>query len=355
MSFYGNVFYEFEQVFFKFKFQNSEDEKVDLEPSNSGDGTLATERWDTFYMNAGNRWIGMQANETGEKGVTLFHTGPGDETTPLETLVTTGSDNKLSAGQTIQVPTIEVDNAGHIASSSLNNYTLPEASEIIDEGMVKRFEDGTEIASISQSDNKNAEIELTPGSVIEVSNLVVNSKGVIQENKPIYIKMPADKMDQNFDEIYSRLDVAEEDIDALELYNTVNNFAEVKQQADENAEDIVELTKIVADNKTELEEKISDGDSNLQDEVNYIKDNYASLDLTGDTAPDGFNTIKEALGDLQVSANAMSSAAGIPVTPTVSGQFQALVTYAGLMYWQLSIANSKIKELEDRVDTLEKK
>jgi hypothetical protein len=31
------------------------------------------------------------------------------------------------------------------------------------------------------------------------------------------------------------------------------------------------------------------------------------------------------------------------------------VTYAGLMYWQLSIANSKIKELEDRIETLENK
>lgn len=355
MSFYGNVFYEFEQVFFKFKFLNNSSQEVDLEPSNSGDGTLATERWDTFYMNAGNRWIGMQANESGEKGVTLFHTGPGDETTPLETLVATGSDNKLSAGQTIQVPTIEVDNAGHIASSSLNSYTLPEASEIIDEGMVERFEEGTEIASINQSDAKNAEIELTPGSVIEVSNLVVNSKGVIKENKPIYIKMPADKMDQNFDEIYSRLDMAEEDIDALELYNTTNNFAEVRQQAEDNAEAIVELVKTIDSNKTELEKTISDGDTNLQDQVDSIKSDYAPLTLTGDKAPDGFDTIKAALGNLQASATAMGSAVGIQVEPSVAGQFQALVTYAGLMYWQLSIANSKIKELEDRIEVLENK
>jgi hypothetical protein len=55
--------------------------------------------------------------------------------------------------------------------------------------------DGAEIASISQTDEKNADIELTPGSVIEVSNLVVNPKGVIVRNDPIYIKMPADKMD----------------------------------------------------------------------------------------------------------------------------------------------------------------
>jgi hypothetical protein len=43
------------------------------------------------------------------------------------------------------------------------------------------------------------------------------------------------------------------------------------------------------------------------------------LDLTGDTAPNGFNTIKDALGDLAASANAMGSAVGIQVDPSVAG------------------------------------
>jgi hypothetical protein len=42
------------------------------------------------------------------------------------------------------------------------------------------------------------------------------------------------------------------------------------------------------------------------------------LSLTGN-APKGFDTFEDALGNLAASANAMGSAVGIPVDPSVAG------------------------------------
>jgi hypothetical protein len=62
MSFYGNVFYEFKNLFQKFKFINSglNNNAVDLNVLNSTvNGTTATENWDTLHIESGNQWIGL--------------------------------------------------------------------------------------------------------------------------------------------------------------------------------------------------------------------------------------------------------------------------------------------------------
>jgi hypothetical protein len=102
MSFYGTVFYEFEQVFFKFQFKNSESDSVTIEPKDSVNGTTADARWDTLNFNSGNKWIGMSSEEGGtSKGVTLYHAVAGPTKHSVETLTIPTSGDKgtqLSAG-----------------------------------------------------------------------------------------------------------------------------------------------------------------------------------------------------------------------------------------------------------------
>lgn len=355
MSFYGNVFYEFEQVFFKFKFQNSSEEKVDLLKDSSKEGTTATERWDILNFKSGNHWIGLQTLEEGstEKGVTLFHAAPGIETQDLKTLDTEEEGTQLSAGQKIEVPTIKVDKAGHISSSEPVVYTLPQAADVVNEGM-DDYEGEREILALEKSDAIEPDVELTPGDIVKISKLTLNGKGVVKAEDSMLVKLPMDKTDANFDLVNDRLDQAEQDIDELQAYNTTNDFASVKDKSDNNEKKISDLNNLLLTTEEALKAQIADGDTDLQEQVTAITNEYAKLSLTGN-APTGFDTFEDALGNLAASANAMGSAVGIQVDPSVAGQFQALVTYAGLMYWQLSIANSKIKELEDRIETLENK
>lgn len=356
MSFYGNVFYEFEQVFFKFKFQNSEDEKVDLSKDNSTEGTTATERWDILNFKSGNHWIGLQTLAEGstEKGVILFHAAPGTDTQDLKTFDTEEEGTQLNAGQKIEVPTIKVDKAGHISSSEQIIYTLPQAADVVDQGMVNYYEGEREILALEKSDATEPDVELTPGDIVKISKLTLNNKGVIKAEDSMLVKLPMDKTDANFDLVNDRLDQAEQDIDELQAYNTTNDFASVRDKSEKNEKDISDLNNQLLSTEEALQEQIANGDTDLQEQVTAITNEYAKLSLTGN-APVGFNTFEDALGNLTASANAMGSAVGIQVDPSVAGQFQALVTYAGLMYWQLSIANSKIKELENRIEALENK
>jgi hypothetical protein len=63
MSFYGNVFYEFAQLFRHFMFKNSgynNNTIVTTKPKDTE--AIAQERWDILTMDTGNRWIILQGN-----------------------------------------------------------------------------------------------------------------------------------------------------------------------------------------------------------------------------------------------------------------------------------------------------
>lgn len=355
MSFYGTVFYEFEQVFFKFKFKNSDSDSVTIEPKDSINGTTADARWDTLNFNSGNKWIGMSSEENDtSKGVTLYHAAAGPKKHSIETLTIPASGNKgtqLLAGQNIEIPKINYDNAGHIVDSENMRFTLPAADAIVEEGMKDRFEnDSNIITSIEVTDNLiNEYIELNPGDIIAVSQLDITKKGVVNEEQKVFFKLPASDAEKDYQTIQNEITIIKTDIDNIEKYHKENDFASVTAETKQNTADIVTTNERITSVQTSLEGTIATGDDELQRQINEC----APLSLTGN-APSGFETFEAALGDLKASANAMGSAVGIQVNPSVAGQFQALVTYAGLMYWQLSIANSKIKELEDRIEALEK-
>jgi hypothetical protein len=63
MSFYGNVFYEFAQLFRNFVFKNNGFNKTTLVTNKPADAeAVAQERWDILTMDTGNRWIVLQGN-----------------------------------------------------------------------------------------------------------------------------------------------------------------------------------------------------------------------------------------------------------------------------------------------------
>jgi hypothetical protein len=132
MSFYGTVFYEFERLFFKFKFKNALDNEdtTDLRSIDSVDGITATERWDTFHIDTGNRWIKLASMDEGgeRKGVTLFHAeaGPAKQEQSAMELIELEKeetpDVRLGIHQAFKVPSIVYDNAGHIVSTNTTTY-----------------------------------------------------------------------------------------------------------------------------------------------------------------------------------------------------------------------------------------
>lgn len=223
MSFYGTVFYEFERLFYKFKFKNVLDteDTVDLTAVDSTDGILATERWDTFHIDSGNRWIKLASMPEGgiRKGVTLFHAEAGPAKHSFSTMDLTEleeeqePDVELGIRQAFNVPTLSYDNAGHITGIENTTYRLPEPQKIITDGMTSQFE--TDITpqgfehDVDFPESDEAFEVLEPGQKVAVTRFLVNDKGIITGVEPVYYKMPASDAEQDFAELSVRMEEAE--------------------------------------------------------------------------------------------------------------------------------------------------
>lgn len=348
MSFYGTVFYEFEQVFFKFQFKNSESDSVTIEPKDSVNGTTANVRWDTLNFNSGNRWIGMSSEEDStSKGVTLYHAAAGPTTHSIETLTIPTSGDKgtqLSAGQNIEIPKINYDNAGHIVDSENIRFTLPAADTIVEEGMEDHFETSNIISVINPASTGSVSQEnvLKPGQIITAPKFNVTEKGVVSGVEQIYYQLPQSDAEQNYNEVTERLDKIDE-------YLELNDINDIRLRVDKVEKDILE-------NETDIETKLSTTDKKFVDEIARIDKNYAPLTLTGKEAPKGYETFAAAIGNIQNSAKTMSQATAglVSENANIAQQFEALVTYAGLLYWELGMIKNKVSTLEDRIAALEK-
>lgn len=243
MSFYGSVFYEFERLFFKFKFKNVADDvdAVDLRDIDSTDGITATERWDTFHIDSGNRWIKLATMPEGgeRKGVTLFHAEAGPSKYAFSTMELTDledgtiADVQLSPHQAFNIPSVEYDNAGHIVTIEPTLYQLPSPQDIIADGMETHFEKGITPQGFEhewefpEADSYYEVLE--PGQPVAVTKFIVNEKGVITGTEPIFYKMPASDAEQDFAELSERLDVVEEILeDVPGMYATVKGTGTVE-------------------------------------------------------------------------------------------------------------------------------
>lgn len=239
MSFYGSVFYEFERLFFKFKFKNVADDvdTVDLRDIDSTDGITATERWDTFHIDSGNRWIKLATMPEGgeRKGVTLFHAEAGPSKHEQSTMevceLEEGQtpDVNLGAHQVFKVPTIAYDNAGHIVSADTTIYQLPDPNEVVSDGMEKHFDEdvspqGFEHEYEKFPDDDESYVVLEPGQPVVVNKFLISDKGIVTGVEPVFYKMPASDAEQDFAELSERMDAAEETLEAIpETYATIES------------------------------------------------------------------------------------------------------------------------------------
>lgn len=329
MSFYGTVFYEFERLFFKFKFQNVEDtvDTVDINALDSVDGITATERWDTFHIHSGNRWIKLTSMpEGGEvKGLILSHAAAGpakEETIPFEPIELEEGETAtvLDATQAFKVPTITYDNAGHIVSAETSKYQLPDPTEVVQSGMTDYFEEPLDKQGIEHSIEVPEDPEaagvvvLEPGQIVATTKLSISEKGTVTKVEDVLYKMPASDAEQDFAELSERMDAVEETLEEIpETYATL------------------ELTGAI-------------------DEL-YRPEGESAVG-----SEDRFVSLTTALGNLEDSKLTISPTENLTKSMSVSEQLIAIYKLASgvneALGNRISTLDAKIKELEKEIETL---
>ena len=231
MSFYGNVFYEFKNLFQKFKFINTglDNSAVDINTLNSTvNGTTATENWDTLHIESGNRWIGLQSMpESGtHKGVNIFHRAPGGDITATPTFALTNTTGtQLAADQGFETISLDIDSAGHVAGVNKITYQLPDSDAIVDNGLTSYYDDGGVSVDCAKVDGDDV-VELVPGQEIDFATLQLNKKGLVSGFSHKTYKLPMSDAEKDYSELQERVGLAEETLGTLvttlpETYATI--------------------------------------------------------------------------------------------------------------------------------------
>lgn len=237
MSFYGNVFYEFKNLFQKFKFINTglDNSTVDINTLNSTvNGTTATENWDTLHIESGNRWIGLQSmSESGtHKGVNIFHRAPGGDITATPTFSLTNTTGiQLAADQAFETISLDIDSAGHVAEVNKITYQLPDSDAIVDNGLTSYYDDGGVSVDCAKVDSDDV-VELVPGQEIDFATLQLNKKGLVSGFSHKTYKLPMSDAEKDYSELQERVGIAEETLENLvttipETYATIESTGSV--------------------------------------------------------------------------------------------------------------------------------
>lgn len=237
MSFYGNVFYEFKNLFQKFKFINTglDNSAVDINTLNSTvNGTTATENWDTLHIESGNRWIGLQSMpESGtHKGVNIFHRAPGGDVTATPTFaLTNNTGTQLAADQAFETISLDIDSAGHVAKVNKITYQLPDSEAIVNNGLTSYYDDGGVSVNCAKVDGDDV-VELVPGQEIDFATLQLNKKGLVSGFSHKTYKLPMSDAEKDYSELQERVGIAEETLENLvttipETYATIESTGSV--------------------------------------------------------------------------------------------------------------------------------
>lgn len=237
MSFYGNVFYEFKNLFQKFKFLNdgADNAKVDFTTVESGDsGTVATQNWDTLHMISGNHWIRLSELPTAgtRKGVQLFHAAPNTTSVKVHnTFAPTETEGVvLKADQAFETVSFNVDPAGHIAGVKTTTYQLPDSHEMVQAGLEKYHYDILSRQCIKAKDEPEGGglVELTPGQELEVLSLNYTDKGLLTDFTTRTYKLPMSDAEKDYAEMQERMTQAEKTLTELveEIPNTYTTIAD---------------------------------------------------------------------------------------------------------------------------------
>lgn len=216
MSFYGNVFYEFKNLFQKFKFLNSglDESNINIDTLNSTvNGTVATQNWDTLHIDTGNRWIGLQSMpENGaQKGVTIFHRAPGGTTSAEASFApfSEGDATVLNADQKFETLSLNVDSAGHVASVGKVAYQLPSSADIVNAGLTSYYDSRGIEVECAKAEGEGDVIELVPGQEIDFTTLNLTSKGIVSGFSSQTYKLPMSDSEKDYADLSERVEQAE--------------------------------------------------------------------------------------------------------------------------------------------------
>lgn len=358
MSFYGNVFYEFEHLFFKFKFKGSDSDNVSLNNIDSMNGTFAEERWDTFNLESGNRWIGIQSmTETGsDRGVTLFHSAAGPEKHEIKPIKIMPEENdgiQLETSQVLNIPTIKYDNAGHIVTTEDKKYKLPNATTIVENGLNNNFDSNFSIITINPDVPANPTniTTLAPGQIIAAPQLEITNKGILKNTETIFYKLPESDAEADYNELRERMSTAEQDIQDINVYLTTYSYEDLAERVTMAEQDII----------TNLE--------HCDNEIADVKEKYATLEHTGLISDlyskdsviqeaDHFASLTKALGDLEASAlkiNVKNAGKSVSIADQLIAIQKSVTDQAGAYVTALTALTNEIDSLKKRISALENK
>lgn len=133
MSFYGQVLYEFSRLFSKINIQNNNSGTAAAVNPNAQESLSPTEEWDQLTIAGGNRWIQLNSNKN-NKTITISHTLPDNTKEGTSISIITPLDKtdepetgiqQLEQGQCLKISNYIYDNAGHIANTANEYFSLP--------------------------------------------------------------------------------------------------------------------------------------------------------------------------------------------------------------------------------------
>lgn len=404
MSFYGNVFYEFAQLFRNFVFKNNGFNKTTLVTSKPADAeAVAQERWDILTMDTGNRWIVLQGNQD---GVTFSHAGPGTaEFNPqiktidnysLEGGGTSGTPYVLNYDETFSMPTFtfQFDKAGHyVTKTSSDVYfkmpTAPDPEELYEAGAPALMTENATAAGFNKVTSASGATELKAGDTFATNTITFTDKGTVKAVNTNYYKLPVSETEKNLTALTSAVNKLQDTVDDIpDKYATkqsINNMISsqelttaldsyvLKTTHTELANEVNDLTQNLKNNyytKNEITTLHDDVDAVIKD----IQENYAKTEDVGVIDDlynkktevldeDKFATITAAIGNLEASSKAVSDTEEVLSVAEQISQVSEELKIIGNTTWAIQDivmqihkpAIEKISDLEARIQSLEKK
>ena len=344
MSFYGNVFYEFAQLFRNFVFKNNGFNKTTLVTNKPADAeAVAQERWDILTMDTGNRWIVLEGNQD---GVTFSHAGPGTaelkpQIKPIDNYSLNGSGTSgtpyiLNYDETFSVPTFtfQFDKAGHYVTKTSSNVYFkmppaPDPEELYEAGAPDLMTDNATAAGFNKVTSASGATELKAGDTFATNTITFTDKGTVKAVNTNYYKLPVSETEKNLTALTDAVDSLQQDMEKIPntyatktavngLVGTVTALGTKVEAAvtDSELTDVLEnylSTKDAAKTyatQTSMEsmsEEIKTLNKQL-DDVETIAETIGSIDdfyIPDSKVTEKFKTVTSAIGDLETNTTNM--------------------------------------------------
>lgn len=411
MSFYGNVFYEFAQLFRHFMFKNSGyNNNTILTAKPKDTEAIAQERWDILTMDTGNRWIVLQGSED---GVTFSHAGPGAaefkpqvktiDNYSLDGSGTSGAPYVLNYDETFSMPTFtfQFDKAGHYVTRTVSNVHFkmppaPDPEKLYEAGAPDLMAENTTAVGFNKVTSASGATELKAGDVFSTNTITLTDKGTVKNINTKYYKLPISETEKDLTTLTNAVNKLQDTVDDIpDKYATKQNINDLEGTLDDMISS-QELTTaldsyVLETTHTELANEVNDLTQNLQNNyytkneitalhddvdaaIKDIQETYAKTEDVGVIDDlynkktevldeDKFATITAAIGNLEASSKAVSSTEEVLSVAEQISQVSQELDIIGNTTWALQDivmqihkpAIEKISNLEARIQSLEEK